>query len=126
MVKKLFVILVFSGFLINVTGCANREIKPPEGEKEAKTTISPTQSYEDCAEMTEQNVLVYSFKSSGPVNFNVHYHESGNVTYAVQSNSTSSEEGKFLPDRKQYYCLMWTNTQSEPVQVSYSYKVEKK
>ncbi len=107
-------------------GCAGTKVQPPEGTKKGDASVEPAQSYEDCMDMTQGNVMTYSFKSSAPLDFNIHFHEAGQVNYAVQNKNTAAENGKFLPDRKQTYCLMWTNGGSAPVKVEYSYKVENK
>ncbi len=107
-------------------GCAGNRIQPPESPKKAETSINPTQSFEDCIEMTKGNSMLYSFKSSAPLNFNIHFHEGEAISYPVERKNTSAEEGEFLPDRKQYYCMMWTNIGSEAVKVEYSYNVKKK
>jgi hypothetical protein len=89
-------------------------------------TIKPSGIHEDCMEMVPGQILEYSFEASNPLNFNVHYHEDHNVVYGITKDGVSSDKGTFLCEKKQYYCLMWTNAGSEPVNLTYSYRMGKK
>jgi len=117
---KIFGALVVSGLLLLTFGCNPLQVK---GQTEV--ILEPSKAHEDCMELIPENVLYYSFTAERPLNFNIHYHEGGNVTYAVKKDNTSAEEGRFSPDRKQFFCLMWTNPQAGPVRLLYSYRIEK-
>ncbi len=75
--------------------------------------------------MMPRDVLNYSFTSSAPLDFNIHCHEGGNVICPVKTTS-AGETGKYYAEKEQIYCLMWTNTQTTPVQLKYTFSLEKK
>ncbi|HXX80095.1 MAG TPA: hypothetical protein VEI46_00970 [Thermodesulfovibrionales bacterium] len=89
-------------------------------------TIKPSGIHEDCTELVPGETLDYFFNASRPLNFNVHYHEDHNVVYVITKDGVSSDKGTFRCEKKQYYCLMWTNSGSESVSLTYSYSTEKK
>ncbi len=115
-IMSIFVFVVFFAY-----GCSSMQ-----AQGQPNVMIEQSRSHEDCMELTPMNVLQYSFTSSKPLSFNIHYHEEGNVTYAVSKENTTSESGTFSPEKKQYYCLMWTNPLPETARLSYTFKVEKK
>ncbi|MDA8168305.1 MAG: hypothetical protein M0Z59_01225 [Nitrospiraceae bacterium] len=101
-------------------GCA--AIKP----KSQKTAVlGHLSAHEDCAELGPGQYMSYSWKSSGPLDFNIHHHEGGQIIEAVSKTGISSGSGNFYPKEKQYYCLMWTNKGMDEVDLFYNYKVEK-
>jgi len=121
MAKILQMMIFFVLFVFVAYGCSSMQV-----QGSPNVMLEQSRSHEDCMELTPTDVLNYSFTSSKPLNFNIHYHEEGNVTYAVSKENTTSESGTFYPEKKQYYCLMWTNSQPETVPLSYTFKVEKK
>ena len=106
-------------FLAN--GCSSFQLK-----NGTEVTMNPSKLHEECVELMPRDVLSYSFKASDPVDFNIHYHEETNIVYPVFKKNSSGEEGKFYADKEQTYCLMWTNIQTKPVRLTYTFKVEKK
>jgi len=88
--------------------------------------IKPSGIHEDCMELVPGDTLDYSFNASKPLDFNVHYHEDRNVVYVVTKDGASSDKGAYRCEKKQYYCLMWTNPGSESVSLTYSYGIKKK
>ena len=95
-------------------------------KSDTEVIVDPSRIHEDCIDLFPGDVMVYSFRSSGPVDFNIHFHSEGTITYPVSEKNILNKEGKFSPERKQFYCLMWTNPQKEPVHLTYTYNVVKK
>lgn len=110
------IVLLMAFFAV---GCGSLQTK-----SELEVTVNPSKSHEECTEMMPRDVLVYSFKSSDQVDFNIHFHEGGNITYPV-SKKSAGEEGKFQAEKEQIYCIMWTNIQTTPVRINYTFKLEK-
>ncbi len=108
-----------SAVLIN--GCSSLQIRD-----DTEATLNPSKIHEECVELQRGDVLFYSFKASGPLAFNIHFHEEENISYPVSRKNISSYEGKYSPAKEQIYCLMWTNEQKTTVQLTYTFKVEKK
>jgi hypothetical protein len=118
-IMKTMVLVSFLAFLSN--GCSALPVK-----NSSEVTINPSKLHEECIELTPRDVLFYAFKSFEPVDFNIHYHEERNIVYPVLKKGSSAEEGKFYADKEQTYCLMWTNIQTNPVRLTYEFRVEKK
>jgi len=120
MLKILEAVVLTCLLILVVFGCNPMQVK-----NESEVTLAPSKVHEDCMELIPTDVLYYSFKTEGPVNFNIHYHEGAKITYPVTKDNTAGEEGRFYPDRKQYFCLMWTNPQSGSVRLTYTFRIEK-
>jgi hypothetical protein len=110
---------VLAAFILS--GCSSLEIKD-----DTEATLNPSKIHEECMELQRGDVLFYSFKASGPVAFNIHFHEGENISYPVSRKNITSYEGKYSPAKEQMCCLMWTNVQKTAVQLSYIFRVEKK
>lgn len=121
MLKTFLSVLLPCLFLFTASGCSSLNIK-----NETEVTIVPSKLHEECMELVPHDVLFYSFKASDPVDFNVHYHEYGNIIYPISKKNTAGEEGKFYADKQQIYCLMWTDIQTNPVRITYKFRVEKR
>jgi hypothetical protein len=120
--KSIISLLVLSCYIVVITGgCASLVAADKTSE-----AIKPSGIHEDCMELLPGQILEYSFEASKPLNFNVHYHEDHDVVYGITKDGVSGDKGTFLCEKKQYYCLMWTNPGSEPVDLVYSYSIKKK
>jgi hypothetical protein len=119
---RIFVAMVLAGFLvIFLNGCSSLEAK-----NTIEVTLNPSKLHEECMEMMPGDILSYSFNASGPVDFNIHCHEQGNIICPVSKKGSTSDEGDFRAEKEQIYCLMWTNIQTIPVRLTYTFAVEKK
>ena len=119
---KIFMTVLLGPLLaLLVNGCSSLQVKD-----ETAVTINPSKLHEECMGLMPGDALFYSFKASDPVDFNIHCHEGGNIICPVSKQSTSADEGKFYAEKEQTYCLMWTNIQTKPVRLTYTFKVEKK
>ena len=119
---RLYQIMVLSCFVAVITvGCASVGVADKTSE-----TIKPSGIHEDCMELLAGQILEYSFEASKPLNFNVHYHEDHDMVYGITKDGVTGDKGTFYCEKKQYYCLMWTNPGSEPVGLFYSYSIKEK
>ena len=50
----------------------------------------------------------YHWKSTAPVDFNIHYHEEPEVFYPVKRDGMRGDGGTFTARKPQDYCWMWT------------------
>ncbi len=113
----LYRMMVLSCIIIVIAGgCASLVVADKTSE-----TIKPSGVHEDCMELLSGQILEYSFEASKPLNFNVHYHEDNTVVYGITKDGVTADKGTFHCEKKQYYCLMWTNPGSEPIGLTYSY-----
>lgn len=122
MILSSFVLLIFEG-------CATLNSKG----KVVKITIKPFQAYEKCLELLPNQILEYSFNSSEPLKFNVHYHAKKDDFYAVSENNITDWKGSFSPaehkyysKNQKYYCLMWENPSSDRNKILIKYTVKNK
>ena len=115
-------IMALSCFILFITGgCASLIAADKKSE-----TIKPLGIHEDCMELVPGQILDYSFETSKPVDFNLHFHEDKNVSYEISKDGVSADKGTFVCEKKQHYCLMWTNPGPEPIGLTYSYSLGKK
>lgn len=116
--------VVLSGLVVFLAGgCAS---VPTQGKNSDTETLKPSDVHEDCMELLPGESLNYSFEASRPLNFNIHYHEDHSVFYVVSKDASRTERGIFLSEKKQYYCLMWTNPGSEQATLVYEQAIIKK
>jgi hypothetical protein len=121
MLKTFLIVLVASFSAVLINGCSSIP-----WNSETAVTINPSKFHEDCIQLLPGDSLIYSFRTSDPVDFNIHYHENGKIFYPVSKKNVSDEKGKYTSGGKQFYCLMWTNHQKELVSLTYSYDVREK
>jgi hypothetical protein len=77
--------------------------------------------------------MEYSFKTSEPVKFNIHYHAEKGVFFPVNKKEVSVTEGVLNPKELQYYseeqwdfCLMWKNPHNKKVSLTFEYEIKNK
>ena len=114
--------MVLSFFIVFVSGGHSFLI----AEDKKSETIKPSGTYEDCMELLPGQILEYSFEATKRLNFNIHCHEDQDVFYAIRKDGVSDDKGTYRPEKKQYYCLMWTNPGAEAVSLVHSYSVKDK
>ncbi len=114
-------LLMISIIAVALVACSSAQVK----KENAVSIIDPSGVYEDCADVRVGQVIKYSFSTSMPVNFNLHYHAE-KIYYPVEKNGIASDSGTYEPEKEDIYCLMWTNPQSQAVSLKYNFEVETK
>ena len=90
----------------------------------SKTIELPAREFhEECLELTRQQQLYYVFRSTQPVDFNIHYHRGNDVFYPVRLKKVRRSKSAFSPRRDDGYCLMWTNAARSSVKLEYQLSV---
>jgi hypothetical protein len=51
--------------------------------------------------------LAYRFRSTSPVDFNIHYERGNDVFFPVRQTGIKEANGTFHADAADDYCLMW-------------------
>lgn len=92
--------------------------------KTDNSSIEPGKVHEVCMNLTEGQNLIYFFKSTQKMNFNIHYHEGEKVTFPVEEYPTNMGSDVFTAPLEQGYCMMWTNIADEAVDLDVSYEVQ--
>ncbi|HWR58958.1 MAG TPA: hypothetical protein VN328_08740 [Thermodesulfovibrionales bacterium] len=121
MFKSLKMTMLFCLMVLLAGGCASVQTQ-------GKTTeiLKPSGVHEDCMELRPGETLDYFFEASGPLDFNIHCHEDNDIIYAVSRDACRTDRGKYLCEKQQYYCLMWTNPGPKPATLQYEWRVIKK
>lgn len=81
-----------------------------------KLTLEPKGMHEECATLKTGEQRRYYWKSDGPVEFNIHFHEGDKVAYPVKQDGLRTSGGTFTAKSDQDYCWMWT-ARAKPVQL---------
>jgi hypothetical protein len=71
-------------------------------------SLQPKKMHEECLRMEKGDKRQYSWKSSSPVDFNIHYHEGPEVFYPVKRDGMRGDGGTFTAKVATDYCWMWT------------------
>lgn len=72
---------------------------------------------EICGTLAQGASVLWKFESSGPTDFNIHYHVGKEVVYPVKRSRVAAAEGVLAVSVPQDYCWMWTNKGAESVRV---------
>jgi hypothetical protein len=78
------------------------------GAKPFSATLKPGEMHEECLTLEASQKRSYYWKSDAPLDFNIHYHEAGKVTYPVKRDAMRGDGGTFVAKIGQDYCWMWT------------------
>jgi hypothetical protein len=71
-------------------------------------TLEAGKFHEECARLQAGQKRSYSWRSSAPVDFNIHYHGDSEVLYPVKRDAMRGDGGTFTAKIGQDYCWMWT------------------
>ncbi|RZU03070.1 hypothetical protein [Rivibacter subsaxonicus] len=80
-----------------------------QGRFERRATLAPGKFLEVCGKLSRGQAIAWSFKSDGPLNFNIHYHEGDKVEYPARRDAVAELEGRLEAGLDQDYCWMWSN-----------------
>ena len=124
--RKGFLVLVIISFAaLFISGCAAKDEGVAHKDiKGKKITISTGDFFEACDKFPPGATVNYSFTSSQPVMFNVHYHEKYAKVYAVEQTLVDKLEGSFVVESDAIYCCMWENKNPKYVTMTYDMTVE--
>jgi hypothetical protein len=81
------------------------------------TSIAPGRFVEVCGPLAGGSATRWSFEASGPLDFNVHFHEGKKVVYPEQRRQVDRAEGQLNVRAAQDHCWMWTNRSTAPVEL---------
>jgi hypothetical protein len=85
------------------------------GRFERRLTVAPGKFVEVCGGLTRADSVAWRFDASGPLNFDIHYHEGKDVRYPEQRDAVASASGQLRVVLDQDYCWMWSNRTGRPV-----------
>jgi hypothetical protein len=73
-----------------------------------EVTLQPGKMHEACAHLDKGEKRRFHWKSTAPVDFNIHYHEGAEVLFPVKRDAMRGDGGTFAAKVAQDYCWMWT------------------
>ncbi|MBN8507058.1 MAG: hypothetical protein J0L57_00445 [Burkholderiales bacterium] len=85
------------------------------GRFERQVTVAPGKFAEVCGKLLRNDRVAWRFEASGPLDFNIHYHEGQAVRYPAREDAAAGSSGTLQAALDQDYCWMWTNKARHPV-----------
>jgi hypothetical protein len=73
-----------------------------------EVSLAPKKIHEECARIEAGQSRRWHWKSSAPVDFNIHYHRGDDVFYPVKRDGMRGDGGTFTAKTGEDYCWMWT------------------
>jgi hypothetical protein len=70
--------------------------------------LEPGKVHEECMRLEPGETRRYYWKSSAPVDFNIHFHRGAEVSYPVKRERMRGDGGTFTAKSGEEYCWMWT------------------
>ncbi|HDZ61923.1 MAG TPA: hypothetical protein ENH40_02105 [Nitrospirae bacterium] len=117
---------VLMSILLIFAGCTPLSVK-----KNVSTMIAPNKGYEECFELRPGQVLEYSFNTSKPVDYNIHYHAEDDVHYPVSEKNVSTASGElkvedleYYTEEQEFFCLMWESNNNEYLSLECDYMIK--
>ncbi len=80
--------------------------------------VAPGKIAEACGKLPAGAAVQWRFSASGPLDFNVHYHQGKAVTYPVKQTASAGANGSLRGAVDEPYCWMWKNTSTQPARVT--------
>jgi hypothetical protein len=90
----------------------------PEGRVEHSSNVAPGRFVELCGKLAAGDQVRWSFTSSAPSDFNIHYHLSkSEVVYPARTKAVQQAQDTLAVTLAQDYCWMWSNKGSAALQL---------
>ena len=125
--KKSLIALVFISLVtLAISGCASKESaeNAAQAGKRSHTVSVPTgEFHEFCDTWEPGDNLKFTFTSTKPVLFNVHYHTAYDKLYPIKEILVDEFSGSFIVQTKDVHCAMWTNKNDNFVKVTFEAEV---
>ena len=93
---------------------------------QVKIQLPSSKIHEECLKLLQENEVVYSFESSHPLTFDIHYHDGTQIVDAFAKKTIATMEATLKPEIVQEYCMTWTNRQPQAVQLKYQFQIKVK
>jgi hypothetical protein len=94
-------------------------------EKPIRLTIAPGKVGEVCMPLEAGDTLVWNFKASAALDFNLHQHVGNEVQMPVDKKAVAEDSAEHAVDRRNEWCLMWTAPAGQRATVSGGWQVKK-
>lgn len=90
-----------------------------QGRFERRVSVAPGKFAEVCGKLSRADSVAWRFEASGPLNFNIHYHEGKDVRYPERRDALAGASGRLQVVLDQDYCWMWTNKSGQAVDLNF-------
>ncbi|MDX1775237.1 MAG: hypothetical protein R3297_01505 [Desulfobulbales bacterium] len=123
--KELIISVVIGAAMMLLTGCAGKDGPGAHADiKGKKITVASGDFFEACDKWEPGDKVNFSFTSSKPVMFNVHYHEKHGKFYAIKDQMIDKLDSSFIVQSKNIHCCFWKNNNDKYVTITYDMSVE--
>ena len=123
--KGLIVLVIVSFAALFLSGCAAKDGEVAHEDIKGKTiTIATGDFFEACDKWTPGDKVNFTFTSSKPVVFNVHYHEKHAKMYSIKDTLVDEFDGSFVVESENIHCCMWKNDNSKYITLTYDMSIE--
>ena len=89
-----------------------------QGRFERRVSVAPGKFAEVCGKLARADSVAWRFDASGPLNFNIRYHEGKDVRYPERRDALAGASGRLQVALDQDYCWMWTNKSGQAVDLN--------
>lgn len=89
-----------------------------QGRFERRVSVAPGKFAEVSGKLARADSVAWRFEASGPLNFNIHYHEGKDVRYPERRDALAGASGRLQVVLDQDYCWMWTNKSGQAVDLN--------
>jgi len=91
-----------------------------DGSAAREVQVAPGRFVEWCGKLRRGEKVQWRFDASGPLNFNVHYHQGKDVHFPSKQDAVAKADGTLDIASDQDYCWMWTNKSATPASLKAS------
>ena len=84
--------------------------------------VVPGKFVEVCGKLSVGVKVEWSFETSGPTDFNIHYHVGKEVVFPAKMSQVARGQDTLRVKVEQDYCWMWSNKTAEPVLLKASFQ----
>lgn len=88
-----------------------------QGRFEHQSTVAPGQFAEVCGALDRDQAVQWRYTSTGPLAFNIHFHQGKDVVYPVKREASHQADGRLVANPAQTYCWMWSNKGTQAVKL---------
>jgi len=93
--------------VVFVAACAHAPITLDAPRVASGLVLEPYGEHQECVVMGAGERIEFRFRSTVPVAFNIHYHDTNAVIEPVSRAAATDEAGDFTADALRTYCLTW-------------------
>lgn len=93
-----------------------------DGSFTQRKIIAAGKFVEVCGKLPADQKLAWSFETTAPIDFNIHYHQGYDVVYPTKRSQVARGQDTLQTKVEQDYCWMWTNKTSGAVTLKASFR----